>query len=40
MQRVERKSRNNALIGKDSTRFVLVEICERLSIDDLEGSFQ
>ncbi len=40
MQRVEHKSRNNAIVGEDSTRFVLVEICETLSIDDLEGSFQ
>jgi hypothetical protein len=40
MQRVEHESKNGTQIGEDRTRFVLTEICERLSIDDLEGSYQ
>lgn len=40
MQRVEHHSKNITPIAEDRTRFVLVEICEALAIDDLEGSFQ
>jgi hypothetical protein len=40
MQRVEHKSKNTTPIGEDRTRFLLTEICERLSIDDIEGYYQ
>jgi hypothetical protein len=40
MQRVEHHSENTTRLGEDRSRFVLVEICEALAIDDLEGSFQ
>jgi len=40
MQRVEHESKITTQNGEDRTRYVLTEICEKLSIDDLEGSFQ